>query len=284
MGFKVNCMILKNNVITFEELVNWYLLEGISKEQKEKGQREMVKEELNPFVRLRQYLLKKWKGKNTMEDINKKRDEFFRLNYLYEMGKEMMKSSDKKTGDYIHNVVGSKPNWLTLSSKEVFNDAEKNGVVGGGEEPAILGIGVPKFKGKIEKSNGFKFDISEKEMRKKLRRFIILHEYGHLYDWMKQMVENNYGKIISTFDKDVDKVTDSEGKANAYALDNMYRKDRRELLKNSGVKISDFDDAEKRLKGGHTKFDEYLAGTKRHSKTLEKTLKGIEKEKSHFNY
>lgn len=34
-------MILKNNVITFEEIVNWCLLEKISKTQQETGQREL---------------------------------------------------------------------------------------------------------------------------------------------------------------------------------------------------------------------------------------------------
>ena len=36
--------------MTFSELVNWYLFEGVSKEQKEKGQKEMNKIESNPFI------------------------------------------------------------------------------------------------------------------------------------------------------------------------------------------------------------------------------------------
>ena len=49
--------------MTFSELVNWYLFEGVSKEQKEKGQKEMNKIESNPFYKLREYLLKMgWKN------------------------------------------------------------------------------------------------------------------------------------------------------------------------------------------------------------------------------
>ena len=73
-------------------------------------------------------------------------------------------------------------------------------------------------------------------------------------------------------------VVDSEGKANAYAIDNMYRKDRRELLKKSGLKNSDLKASEERLNKGHYKSDEYLAGTRKHSKTVERILNSIDKE------
>ena len=82
-----------------------------------------------------------------------------------------------------------------------------------------------------------------------------MHEQGHLYNYLIQAIEKGTVQPVGTAmfnfsEKDKKDVNDSEVGANAYALDNMYRKDRREFLKNSNVK-----EAEKleRLKDAYTK-------------------------------
>ena len=70
-------------------------------------------------------------------------------------------------------------------------------------------------------------------------------------------------------------VNDSESSANAYAIDNMYRKDRREFLKN--FKAENPKELN-RLK------DAYIKGLDDKSRTYKKTKESIEKEKSYFGY
>jgi hypothetical protein len=274
-------------MICFEELVNYYLLEKISKAQQEAGQREMEKENIKPFVQLKKYLFNKWENKKlNKEQRIQKRMEYWRFNYLIELSKEFLAESDPKSQHYLKNITGSYLDWLAGPSDLVLGDKEESGIVRGNDEkvPAFMSVGRPSLKNKEEIGGGFKFKIDGKKIRKCIRKLIVLHEYGHLYEFLKEVIETGESDIVDTLHDSTDKVVDSEGKANAYALDNMYRKDRRELLKNSGLKKTDLDNSEKAIKGEHYISDEYLAGTKRHSKTLEKTLKGIEKEKSHFNY
>ena len=274
-------------MICFEELVNYYLLEKISKEQQEKGQREMEKENIKPFVQLKKYLFNKWENKKlNKEQIIQKRLEYCRFNYLIEMSKEFLSQSNKKSQQYLKNITGNYLNWLAGSSDLILGTKEKSAIVrGDGEQtPAFMSVGRPSLKNKEEISNGLKFKIDNKKIRKNIRKLIVLHEYGHLYEFLKDVVETGKGDIVDTLSASTDKVVDSEGKANAYALENMYRKDRRELLKNSGLTNKGLDDSERIINKNHRLSDEYLAGTKKHSKTIKRVLDGIEKEKSRFNY
>ena len=274
-------------MICFEELVNYYLLEKISKEQQEKGQREIEKENIKPFVQLKKYLFNKWENKKlNKEQRIQKRLEYCRLNYLIEMSKEFLVQSNKKSQQYLKNITGNYLDWLAGSSDLIFGTKEKSAIVrGDGEKtPAFMSVGRPSLKNKEEISNGLKFKISNKKIRKNIRKLIVLHEYGHLYEFLKDAVEAGEGDIVDTLSASTDKVVDSEGKANAYAVDNMYRKDRRELLKNSGLTNKDLDNSEKIINKNHRLSDEYLAGTKKHSKTIKRVLDDIEKEKSRFNY
>ena len=78
----------------------------------------------------------------------------------------------------------------------------------------------------------------------------------------------------------------------------MYRKERRELLKQAETKLKDFEESEKKLRPENLKRemiinlnDIYRSGTLKNSEKLEKTLHSIEKERSNlkeenkiFNY
>ena len=127
------------------------------------------------------------------------------------------------------------------------------------------------------------FDFTEKQAKENeniIWKFIIMHEQGHLFEYLKNLIETGTIRQVSTSDfqfsqKDKQNVNDSEAGANAYAIDNMYRKDRRELLKNSSFEKTD---KLNRLK------DAYKKDLDKKSKTFEKTRKSIEKEKSYFDY
>ena len=212
-----------------------------------------------------------------------KRVEFDRLNQLIALGKELEKDSDKEVKEYLENCLGAGINWIVFNSREIFNDSEKSATIGGGSTPAAISLGKPNIGNTFE-VNGLKLSSISSNAKNRIRKFIIMHEYGHLYEWLKDMVEKNEGYIIDTNDPDIQKVTDSEGKANAYAIDNMYRKDRRELLKNSKLKMKDFEDSENHLSQSHYKSDEYKAGTRRHSKTLKRTLDSLKEDVNYFSY
>ena len=85
-------------MICFEELVNYYLLEKISKEQQEN---------IKPFVQLKKYLFNKWKNKKlNKEQSFQKRIEYCRFNYLIEMSKNFLVQSNK-TDSYLDWLAGS---------------------------------------------------------------------------------------------------------------------------------------------------------------------------------
>ena len=99
-------------MICFEELVNYYLLEKISKEQQEN---------IKPFVQLKKYLFNKWENKKlNKEQIVQKRIEYCRFNYLIEMSKNFLVQSNK---------IDSYLDWLAGSS-DLFLGTKKE--VGGG--------------------------------------------------------------------------------------------------------------------------------------------------------
>lgn len=274
-------------MICFEELVNYYLIEKVSKELQEKGQREMEKENIKPFVQLKKYLFNKWENKKlTKEQIVQKRIEYWRFNYLIEMSKEFLVQSNQKSQHYLKNITGNYLDWLAGPSDLILGTKEKSAIVRGNDEniPAFMSVGRPSLKNNKEIGGGFVFKIDSKKIRKLLRKLIVLHEYGHLYEFLKDIVETGIGDIVDTMSGSTNEVIDSEGKANAYAIDNMYRKDRRELLKKSNITNKDLDNSEKVINGNHYISDEYLAGTKKHSKTIKRVLDSIEKEKNRFNY
>lgn len=117
--------------------------------------------------------------------------------------------------------------------------------------------------------------MTNKEMADKIVNFIMLHEVGHIYEFLKERVNKGAANLIDTLNEpDRNKVIDSECKANAYALDNMCRKDRRELLKNRIGETKDF----LNKKDPNYKLNKkYIDGTKKHSKTYLKTLESIKK-------
>ena len=268
--FKVKIMILTEDYLLKKFFIKFsdcsILMEAITPEQKEKGQRVMNQKAIEPFEKIRNYLVNKWKNRRkTKEDYKKKKEEFLRYNIIIELLKDN-KLESKKTKDadnYVKNITGEKPKIITYKNKNF------SGLVADYQ-------GLPKLVLRTEVdeySNGLKFsNLEKKEIRENIRKFIIYHEYGHLYEFLKNFIETGKAEIIDTQTARPSEVIDNEGKANAYAIDNMYRKDRRELLKNS--EPDENNQYSKR----------YYNGLKKHSKTYQKIKDSIEKEKSYFDY
>ena len=268
--FKVKIMILTEDYLLKKFFIKFsdcsILMEAITPEQKEKGQRVMNQKAIEPFEKIRNYLVNKWENRRkTKEDYKKKKEEFLRYNIIIELLKDN-KLESKKTKDadnYVKNITGEKPKIITYKNKNF------SGLVADYQ-------GLPKLVLRTEVdeySNGLKFsNLEKKEIRDNIRKFIIYHEYGHLYEFLKDFIETGQAEIIDTQTARPSEVIDNEGKANAYAIDNMYRKDRRELLKNS--EPDENNQYSKR----------YYDGLKKHSKTYQKIKDSIEKEKSYFDY
>ena len=268
--FKVKIMILTEDYLLKKFFIKFsdcsILMEAITPEQKEKGQRVMNQKAIEPFEKIRNYLVNKWENRRkTKEDYKKKKEEFLRYNIIIELLKDN-KLESKKTKDadnYVKNITGEKPKIITYKNKNF------SGLVADyqGLPKLVLRTEVDEYSNELKFSN-----LEKKEIRDNIRKFIIYHEYGHLYEFLKDFIETGQAEIIDTQTARPSEVIDNEGKANAYAIDNMYRKDRRELLKNS--EPDENNQYSKR----------YYDGLKKHSKTYQKIKDSIEKEKSYFDY
>lgn len=262
----------------FDELV---LNEKISSEQKEKGQRIMQKLETNVFYRLKKQLEKDWEDKSvTKENLKKKKAEFDKLRELIKIGEHLKLSNDKETEKYLSKNSVLPIKW-SIKNNDIPNSA-------GALDPSAGKYPTLKFSDVSLDNHNLPFDLGlinyNNDIEKVIKTFAALHEYGHLYNYLYELIKTGKAEVVSTLSGGALKVANSEGKANAYAFDNMYRKDRRELLKNSSYDKESLIRARQRtLLGlsygnGVSASDLYKVGTKNKSKTLEKTLNSIEKE------
>lgn len=278
--------------VTEERLLDTYLakfkdmeilFEAITPEQKEKGQRVMSEKSILPFEKLRTYLIEKWNNlPRTKENFLKIKNEKGRFNFLLEL---LTDKKLEKSKNGIYKVIVDKETSLKKTNREIAGDSYISSLTGNkpqvyvskGDRTAIVSDydGLPHFviSDKVgARTNGIKLDIEPKEIRKKVRKFIVYHEYGHLYEFIKDFVENGEAEVTDTATANNVEKEESEGKANAYAIDNMYRKDRREILK----KAKPDNNSEDAIS--------YRRGMINHSKTLKDTILSIDKERRHFNY
>ena len=268
-----------NSNISFTEDLKEYdfvLFEAISKEQKEKGQREIWKLEQNVMNKVENYFNKKWAN---IKNLKNKKIEKERLKDLKKYFEKYEPS--EKTIKWFKEKIGVEPK-MSVSSLSNPNAKSPAGVEGHMLHTTFVrDFDVKNISGEGKYLNGFDFtEENAKKFENTIWKFIIMHEQGHLYNYLIQAIETGIVKPVGTVmfnfsEKDKQDVNNSETNANAYAIDNMYRKDRRELLKNS--KIEETNKLE-RLK------DAYTNGISKKSKTLNKTIDSIEKEKTHFDY
>ena len=268
-----------NSNITFIEDINntdFLLFEAVSKEQKEAGQREMWKLTNNVIYKLERYFEKKWSNPKNLKNkkIEKERlEEYKKYFNKYE--------PSEKTIKFYKDKMGSKPNFPISTIEKEDSKSPAGFYPYNLQTLFVSNFDVKHISEKDKYLNGFDFTEKQaKENENIIWKFIIMHEQGHLFEYLKNLIETGTIRQVSTADfqfsqKDKQNVNDSEAGANAYAIDNMYRKDRRELLKNSSFEKTDKLD---RLK------DAYKKDLDKKSKTFEKTRKSIEKEKSYFDY
>lgn len=249
-----------------------YLLEGVSKTQKERAQRVMAREEMQVVNRLLNYFKNKWKNKKTKQDYIKARQEANLLFDIINLYCKMTETNDPELKKYLYDVINITDQWAVAKS-----DNNTSSFVQTKRLP-FISLSLEKDVSKINPAD-FKIPNDKlKPIEKNIRQLVALHEYGHLYEWLKEVIETGFhpepkdtlkmaeaGKI-----KELKKL---EGTANAYALDNMYRKDRRKILKNS-TGYRNHNGEENKL------TDLYITGTKENSKTLNKTLDSLDIEEA----
>lgn len=253
-----------------EELSEFILNEKMTKEQQEAGQREMIElnKLRNPISRLRDYLFNKWKGYKT-EDLPKKKIEKERLTEILKSCLKNRAKTKEEAIKFLKNTVGFEPVWETLLNKDGINGFGKTK----NNENEKLYFDKEVINNSIIAA-GFDFSKNEEELRKQINYFMVMHEMGHLYEFLKRYIETGEKKYIPTNTTTSRKTLStkrSEGLANAHAIDTMYRKDRFNFLSKIGNASKNpvlSNEQRKEMKA-------YLDGTKKFSKTFGKTIKGI---------
>lgn len=265
------------------------ILEGVSKQQKEAGQRAMNIEYSKISYRLDEYFNKKWQNKKTKEDYINAIKEKKRLQFVKKLLKLGPILSSKKAKSYVKETLGYEPeiktrhplfgieNSFSQRFKKVVltNSKTKNGKY-------FVPVG----------SNSSKLYSDEEleELYKIWNKMNALHEYTHVFDYLKKYIETGKGSlgIKGTYEL-TDKVKDVEGSAMAGETDLLYRKDRREVLKQKnyshpGLRFSYGRGEEEDYKKLMNKEDPnrsrytdslYLKGRHEKSKTLSPTMKSI---------
>lgn len=262
MGKITSQNILDGIVVRFDDIV---LFEAITPEQKERGQREINKKALDPFFKIREYLQEKFKNPKTKKDFYKRNEEYSRYNFVIRCLQEAKKGSEtvNKKGrldaeKYVESLGFKLTDIPASISKESKITADKFGL-------PFLYISQEHET----EANGISLTKDTENLKKNMKKFIILHKYGHLYNFLKDFIETGKAEIVDTLSASRKDRIDLEGKANAYALENMYRKDRRELIKNSDLNNERIKKAKESLKkedGVYNIKDDYLIGLDKFSK------------------
>jgi len=289
----------EKGIVAFEE--EYYceaLLEHITQEQKKKGAKEMAKQFLDPVFILNSYLKQKWNNRLlTKKEAYQKRLEFIRFKKLVERIMVEFGITKYKESEYVPKITGKANNWLVVDGNNYQTYFPQDDNI----ERQIPQIDIIKNPNKKQLGSiDFGFKNKTGENKKRIEEFTYRHELGHVFDYLRKYVESEKLDLTSTIDAikkgNFNKLADSEGKANAYALDGLDRFTRRELLKNSSINRRTLDRDKTALEidnaiknnpeasnGKKQRIKKatqiYRAGTEKHSKTINKTLNSIEKEK-----
>ena len=213
--------------------------EAVTKEQKEKGQREMLSNNLDPFKKIRLELLDEHNNIDKIKDVKEKIKKIKEINAKFLAFNKLANLMKKLPIKQENPARVAFKNNTKIKSKRIkcVNSINGTGVsimdYKGEKIPYLL---IDTVSGLGNSVNGIVFDIPDEEIAKKISSFILLHEIGHIYEFLKERIEKGAASLIDTLnEKDREKVVDSEGKATAYAFYNMYIKNRRELLKKKNV-------------------------------------------------
>lgn len=201
------------------------LVEKVSKEQQEIAQRLMTKRDLDPFLKLKKYLINKWRNTG-IEGLKNKKIELERYKELLRASVKESRLTSPEIKEFIKQEMGFYPKF---EAREYTEDDKC--AFAYGDKKYIL---VNKDNvNKTTNSAGLFFQ-DDKEIRNIISKFILGHEYGHLFDFMKRYVETGKKYIIPTkvdTPKEAKATEESEGSASGFSIEGLYRKDRWELLK-----------------------------------------------------
>lgn len=158
------------------------------------------------------------------------------------------KFSSKEAKDYIKNVFCKKAEWITMLTKGeprvVFSPKVSQNILTGKkyitQSPDGLYLKADKNISPVE------FGFSPEEiinLEKQIKQFTILHEYGHIFEFLKKEIISEPFKMEDTIELQrkvseghpnaKEEFYNQEGNASKFALENMYRKDARSLLPKS---------------------------------------------------
>ena len=149
------------------------LVEGRTKEQQEKGQREMAKQALELLYIIKEFFLKRWySGRNVKRNALEKT----RYNEILKSLKSIQIHKDIR--EYVKNVTGKEPE--SCSMGKYF----QNCLVELAKGVPVIGLDRKEH----EYANGINFNLNSEQMRKNVKQFIVLHEYGHLFEYFKHYI------------------------------------------------------------------------------------------------
>ena len=178
MGKVTSQNILDGIVVRFDDIV---LFEAITPEQKERGQREINKKALDPFFKIREYSQEKFKNPKTKKDFHDREVEYSRYNFVIRCLQEAKKGSEtvnKKGRLDAEKYVESLGFKLTDVPKESKIAADKFGL-------PFLYISQEHET----EANGISLTKDTESLKKNMKKFIMLHEYGYLYNFLKDFIE-----------------------------------------------------------------------------------------------
>ena len=267
--------------MNFEE-VN-LIIEGVSKSQKEAGQRAMAVQAYQLKNQLISWFNDRWSAKNAHNaglTLDKKKIEKERLDRILKRIEEFQEGKTpydtKDTADFrrkLEHTMGAPVQWRTALSNDGYIKGSVNKI-----EP------VSEREKQLFKTNPESFLLlNVNSIDTVSNKFNILHEHKHLLDALKEIITTGTFDIKGTFQEickgHLAEVQKDEGQANAYALDNIYRKDRLKYLASTPegriiTKTKRKEKAPSRL-GLNIYKDIYAQGTVKNSKTLETSKKNV---------
>ena len=263
--------------MNFEEIN--LIIEGVSKSQKEAGQRAMAAQNATIKSQLTAWFNDRWSAKNAYENhLNLK-------NKLKE--KERL---DRIINQIDKNVRDSK---YYLNSDKIPDEWSVRPIFDPGVGGAVLQRKI--FRNRIPEKN-LKLYLNPNVGSENFATQNYLHETKHLLDFFKEIIitgkikSKKYDTMKYVKKGRLEEVKNIEGKAEAHSLDNMYRKDRRNFLASkysnkfkkeavtSELDLETLSKIRKSLNKNSLALDLYNRGAREHSKTLNPTLKSLRDE------
>lgn len=137
-----------------------------------------------PLYRLREYLLKKWEKPKTKEEYIRKNIEFKLYNKILDKISKMPES-EPRAKFIIKQLICD-----YYTDVRAYDCDEKSDQIGTQVDKKTKMPYLLISSRVINFLNGFKFEKLIPDMHSKLFNFALLHEYGHVFEYLKDLIEN----------------------------------------------------------------------------------------------